>query len=353
VIARNTAFTFKNKAVPVTEISQALGVRYVLEGSVQRDQNRVRVNAQLIDGGSGAHLWADRFEEEVADLFKLQDRVVAQLANALGYELVKAEASRGAHSANPDAIDLTMRGWAILNQPQLVSDLTSVAKARDLFEQALKLDPRNVDALVGAAAAERWDFVDHGLDAKPGQIATIDDWLAAAISIDPANARAYALRSAFDFLTHRSKEALEAAQNAVRLNPSYATAYANLGQDEMKPAEFPQAIANIDYAMKLSPRDPDMGRWRFNKARVLNYMGRYPDAIREAQAALDNGFSIWAVYLQLAVAHAYMDQQSQAQAAVAEARKRLPQLTIKWYRGRIDVPESFSEGLRKAGLPED
>ena len=112
VIARNTAFTFKGKNIPIKEISKELGVRYVLEGSVQRDQNRVRVNAQLIDGETGAHLWADRFEESITDLFKLQDQVVARLANTLGYELVKAEAQRSTHSTNPDAIDLTMRGWA-------------------------------------------------------------------------------------------------------------------------------------------------------------------------------------------------------------------------------------------------
>jgi adenylate cyclase len=113
VIARNTAFTFKGKNIPIKEISRELGVRYVLEGSVQRDQNRVRVNAQLIDGETGAHLWADRFEEDVADMFKLQDQVVARLANTLGSELVKAEAGKSLHSGNPDAIDLTMRGWAI------------------------------------------------------------------------------------------------------------------------------------------------------------------------------------------------------------------------------------------------
>ena len=106
VIARNTAFTFKGKNIDAKEIGKELGVRYVLEGSVQRDQNRVRVNAQLIDAESGAHLWADRFEEDVADLFKLQDQVVARLANSLGYELVKAEAEKGARSKSPDAIDL-------------------------------------------------------------------------------------------------------------------------------------------------------------------------------------------------------------------------------------------------------
>jgi adenylate cyclase len=114
VIGRNTAFTFKGKNIDSKEISKDLGVRYVLEGSVQRDQNRGRVNAQLIDGETGAHLWADRFEESITDLFKLQDQVVARLANTLGYELVKAEAQRSTHSTNPDAIDLTMRGWAAL-----------------------------------------------------------------------------------------------------------------------------------------------------------------------------------------------------------------------------------------------
>jgi TolB-like protein len=98
VISRNTAFSFKGKNIDSKEISKELGVRYVLEGSVQRDQSRVRVNAQLIDGATGAHLWADRFEENVADVFKLQDQVVTRLANALGYELVKAEAQRSAHS---------------------------------------------------------------------------------------------------------------------------------------------------------------------------------------------------------------------------------------------------------------
>jgi adenylate cyclase len=118
VIARNTAFTYKGKNIDAKEIGKELGVRYVLEGSVQRDQNRVRVNAQLIDAETGAHLWADRFDEDIADLFKLQDQVVAQLANTLGIELIKAEAEKGARSKNPDAVDLTMRGWALARPSQ-------------------------------------------------------------------------------------------------------------------------------------------------------------------------------------------------------------------------------------------
>src|SRR6185437_8402761 len=117
VIARNTAFSYKGKSIDAKEISKELGVRYVLEGSVQRDQDQVRVNAQLIDGGTGAHLWADRFEEVVANLFKLQDEVVGRLANTLRYELIKAEAQKDAAAKDPDAIDFNMRGRALLWVP--------------------------------------------------------------------------------------------------------------------------------------------------------------------------------------------------------------------------------------------
>ena len=153
VIARNTAFTFKGKNIDTKEISKELGVRYVLEGSVQRDQNQVRVNAQLIDGATGAHLWADRFEESITDLFKLQDQVVARLSNALGYELARAEAQKSGHSTNPDAIDLMMRGWAALWQPQMTKE--STASARDYFERAINIDPQNAEAMVGLAYARR------------------------------------------------------------------------------------------------------------------------------------------------------------------------------------------------------
>jgi adenylate cyclase len=149
VIARNTAFAFKGKNLDAREIGKELGVRYVLEGSAQREGTRVRVNAQLVDADTGAHLWADRFEEDTADLFKLQDQVVARLANTLGVELVKAEAEKGARSKNPDAVDLTMRGQALLQRRPPEKDKNDAARA--LFEQALALDPNDSDALAGEA----------------------------------------------------------------------------------------------------------------------------------------------------------------------------------------------------------
>jgi len=157
VIARNTAFTYKGKAIDAKAIGKELGVRYLLEGSVQRDQNRVRANAQLIDAESGAHIWADRFEADMADLFKLQDQVVAQLANALRYELGMAEAAKASNVQNPDAIDLAMRGWALLPSPLPSKD--QVDAARPLFEQALKIDPDNSEALAGKAQTTIFEYV--------------------------------------------------------------------------------------------------------------------------------------------------------------------------------------------------
>ena len=142
VIARNTAFTYKGKSIDAKEIGKELGVRYVLEGSVQRDQNRVRVNAQLIDAESGAHLWADRFDEDVADLFKLQDEIVARLANTLDLELIKAEAAKGAQSTDPGANGLVMRGRALINEQGLQPSKDRNNAARTLFEQALAIDPK-------------------------------------------------------------------------------------------------------------------------------------------------------------------------------------------------------------------
>jgi adenylate cyclase len=221
VIARNTAFTFKGKNIDTKEISKELGVRYVLEGSVQRDQNHVRVNAQLIDGETGAHLWADRFEESITDLFKLQDQVVARLANTLGYELVKAEAQRSTHSTNPDAIDLTMRGWAALWHSPTKE---SIASARDYFERAIKLDPQNAEALVGFAYARaRTRFYGWSTAVEDAPLAQME-LLAKATAINPGYAMAYYIKSTLLWVAKEYPESLAAAETEVALDPNSAYA---------------------------------------------------------------------------------------------------------------------------------
>jgi len=352
VIARNTAFTYKGKPVDVKQIGRDLNVRYVLEGSVQRGGDRFRVNVQLIDTETGAHLWAERFDKPIADLFDMQDEVVARLANTLGHELVKAEARRSQRLTNPDAVDLTMRGWAILNQTTMLSDMNVVAEAFGLFEQALDLDPDNVDALVGAAAAERFNHINAGKQWAPEQIARIEERLGRAIRLDPTNARAYTVRGMLYVVTKRTREALQAARNAVNLNPNYAAAYAQLAQNQVAPEEWSQSIANIDQAIKLSPRDPELGRWHWIKGKTLLYMREYPDAIREGHAAIDNGWAIWSAYLVLAAGYALNGQQKEAEDFAARILDANPTFTIKYLRSRVEDPEVMFEGLRQAGLPE-
>jgi TolB-like protein/class 3 adenylate cyclase len=151
VIARNSAFSYKGKAIDVRQVARELNVRYVLEGSVQRSGNRLRVNVQLIDAESGRHLWAERFEKPVAGLFDMQDEIVSRLAHPLGAQLVVAEARRGERSLNPDATDLNFQGLACLYKGATPEHLT---QARGFFERALAIDPRSIRALVGVASIE-------------------------------------------------------------------------------------------------------------------------------------------------------------------------------------------------------
>jgi TolB-like protein len=151
VIARNTAFTFKGKAVEVKKIGRELNVRYVLEGSVQRSGNRLRVNVQLIDAETGNHLWAERFDKPIADLFDMQDEIVSTLANALDAELIAAEARRAERSLVPSSMDLYFRGRAWLNKG-LTPDF--MIQARGFFERAITLDSGNIEAMVGLAVVD-------------------------------------------------------------------------------------------------------------------------------------------------------------------------------------------------------
>src|SRR5580700_2154820 len=188
VIARNTAFTYKGKSVDAKEIGKELGVRYVLEGSVQRDQNQVRVNAQLIDAESGAHLWADRFEERRGHLFELEDEVVARSARSLELALGKAEAEKGGRSKNPDVIDLYLQGMAWYNKGRNPADID---RARDFFERALALDPNNLDAALGKVMADFQVAVSYSVDGRFERLHSIEAQLNRVLSQSPNNAWAH------------------------------------------------------------------------------------------------------------------------------------------------------------------
>ena len=282
VIARNTAFSFKGKNVDARDIGRELGVRYVLEGSVQRDQNRVRVNAQLIDAGSGAHLWADRFEEDVADLFKLQDQVVARLANSLGYELVMTEAQKDARSKSPDAVDLAMRGWALVWQEQRqprTKENNEAAQA--LFEQALKTDPNETDALAGDAYTYMLEYARGWTTTGTDYEAKILGQANRAIALAPDNVWAYNVKSLYLSTSQRANEGLSAADAGLAINPDDPPLYRARGAAKVALGRYEQAKSDVQQAIRQSPRDPRIGLWLVNLGDAELGLGHFDAAIDE------------------------------------------------------------------------
>ena len=362
VIARNTAFTFKGKNVDAKAIGKELGVRYVLEGSVQRDGTRVRVNAQLIDAESGAHVWADRFEDDVVDLFKLQDEVVVRLARALQVELVNAEAQRSLHDRpqNPDAIDLTMRGSALLNQ-----SLTKANRqeALNLFEQAMALDPTNADALAGAAYIDTTDYASGWFDQSVDLYARAMLRANQALSLNPDQANAHYAKARLIMFKAKPDDAASAnqviaeAEAALRADPSYARAYWPMAVGHEFLGHYEQAISDLEQAARISPRDSNLGVWQTEMGRALMGLGRTDAAVQEGLIGIDSGFRTVMSYTALAAFYAAANKMPEAKATMAEAMKLNPKLSVAWFHERtpslIDSPPGFREALIKAGLPEE
>ena len=354
VIARNTAFTFKGKAVDAKEIGRELGVRYVLEGSVQRDQGRLRVNVQLIDAQSGAHIWADRFEEDLADLFKLQDEVVARLANSLGNELVKAEARGDRRIANLDAFDLTMRGRALSFETTRRATRENNNAARALFEQALAINPEDAGALAGDARTYMIDKVYDWTNPDVDYDAKIVGQADRSIAIDPNDPLPYFAKSFYrSFVLHRPEEGLRAADAGLALNPGSAFLYYASGMGKIQAGMFAQAKSDILHAIQLSPRDPGLGLWLFALASSDIGLGHFDDAIDECHRAIDAGLRTFPAYAILATAYAMTNRIDEAKATVVEALKLNPKLTVKNITERYPKTPAVAEGLRKAGLREE
>jgi adenylate cyclase len=351
VIARNTAFTFKGKNIDAKEIGKELGVRYVLEGSVQRDQNRVRINAQLIDASSGAHLWADRFEEDASDLFKLQDQVVARLANALGYELVRAEAEKGGRSHSPDAIDLAMRGQALLQQGYLTKENNDAARA--LFERALAIDPNYAAPLAGNAYTYFNDYIYGRTNPQTNYEAKIIAQADAALALDRDNGWAHTAKCGYLNISQRANEGLSCADAALAVNPNFGPLYAWRGVAETSLGRFEQAKSDLRQAMLLSPRDPRIGVWYLQVGSAELEQGHSDAAIDELHKALDAGYRAYMVYGNLAAGYALAGKMDEAKSALADARRLNPSLTVKWAIAHSPNLPNLFDGLRKAGLPEE
>ena len=353
VIARNTAFTYKGKSIDAKEIGKELGVRYVLEGSVQRDQNRVRVNAQLIDAESGAHLWADRFEEDVADLFKLQDQVVARLANALGFELVKAEAEKGARSKSPDAIDLTMRGLALLTKTghdPLRTRSMRRGRCSNRRSRSTRTTPMRWRAKHSCYVARAFLLCQprnrlrrqSDRSGRPGHRARSRHHA----GVFGEERLPMPFRAALMRLSALPTPVSPSIRTMPRCMHARSTANASLGQ-------FEQAKSDAQQAMRLSPRDPLIGVFHVHSGDAELGLGHFDAAIDEYHNATDSGYRPFFVYNDLAAAYALEGKMDEAKTALAEARRLNPKLTVKWLQSVAPNIPALFEGLRKAGLPEE
>jgi TolB-like protein len=357
VIARNTAFTYKGKSIDAKEIGTELGVRYVLEGSVQRDQNRVRLNVQLVDAESGAHIWADRFDDDVVDLFKLQDEVVTRLADSLNLALTKAEAEKGARSKNPDIIDLTMRGTdsllrAFHKPPEEMRH--GIHQARTFFERALQIDPNDAKALAGNAQTYADDFFfgwgDHAIDYEAKALGQANR----ALAIDPNNSAAYYAKADYLSLSHRPSEALGVTDAGLAVNPNNVMLYTPRATAENGLGRYEQAKADAERAIRLSPHDFDVGIWHVIVGDAEINLGHFDAAIAEYRKALDLGWQqAFFVHTNLTAAYAHAGKMDDAKDELAEARRLNPAITIKWMKEHTPNLPAVFDGLRKAGLPEE
>ena len=318
VIARNTAFTFKGKSIDAKEISKELGVRYVLEGSVQRDQNRVRVNAQLIDGDTGAHLWADQFDTPRADLLQMQDEIVARLAYNLGFELLKAETQRNAHSKNPDADDLAMRCITAVRKAGYFG--TEAEAGYRLCEQALDADPNNVLALL-ILSIKFYLPVMIGLSADPhADLKRANELASRALVLDANSSAAHSVKGNVLKTEKRFDDAIAEYERALALDPNDADAVAALGDTYSALGQYEKAIEFTDKAIRLSPHDPALFFWYATKSWAYFELKQYDQAIELARRSIAINPNYAVVYHFLASALAESGHEAEARDAWQRAR---------------------------------
>jgi TolB-like protein/class 3 adenylate cyclase len=357
VIGRHTAFTFKGKAVDLKQIGRDLNVRYVLEGSVQRGGNRLRVNAQLIDAETGNHLWAERFDKPITDLFDMQDEIVSRLANTLDAQLIAAEARRAEGVLHPNSMDLYFQGRACWNAgltPEYMS------QARDFFERALTLDPRNIEALVGAAQVDTAVGINFLAQGRIARLAVAETALIKVLSIAPNHAVAHLVLGGVQMVTNRAAQGIAECERALALDRNLATAHAFIGYAKLALGRAEETEANILEALRISPRDILAYQWMMFAGNAKLLLNSDADAVTWFRRCLEANRNFPNAHFLLAAALALLGELDQARAAARAGLALNPSFTIHTYRANAvsDNPtylasrERVFEGLRLAGVPE-
>jgi TolB-like protein/class 3 adenylate cyclase len=360
VVARNTAFTFKGKPLDVKTVGRELNVRYLLEGSVQRGGNRIRVNVQLIDAESGNHLWAERFDKPLVDLFDMQDEIVARLAGALNAQLVAAEARRAEQAPHPDSMDLYFQGMAWFNKG-FTPD--SVAQARSFFDRALSADPDNVDALVGSASAEAAQGISSFAADPVAAFAAAEAKLTKALSSVPDHARAHMNLGLVHIWTKRAAEGIAECEHALALDRNLANAHSAIGLGKIFVGRPEETEAHIAEALRLSPRDTQAYIWMTNVGIAKNQVASWEQAVAWFRRSIEANRNYPLTYFQLAAALAKLGRLDEARSAAKAGLALNPTFAISHilalWSAMSDNPtylaqtEAILEGMRKAGLPEE
>jgi adenylate cyclase len=368
VIARNTASTYKGKLVDAKAIGKDLGVRYVMEGSVQPSGNQVRVNAQLIDADSGSHLWAEQFDTTRADLLQMQDEIVTHLARALAIQLTDAEAARlkRTSSASPNAEDLALQCTAAARKARYMGKEAEAGYR--LCDQALAVDPNNVRAL--SILSLKFVYpVGFGLSADPKADLNLGDELVSkALALDPNYAYAHYLKAVILQHQARDDEAIAELERTLALDPTIVSAYDTLGNVRMNFGQFEQSLELFDKAIRLSPHDPVLFLWYGDKANAYFWLKKYDQAIEWARRSLAislnnplaRGVLVGAFALtgHEAEAHEALQQYIALPLIEPKTIAALKALKAQYTNPRTDPRglegwDRLTEGLRKAGVPEE
>jgi TolB-like protein/Flp pilus assembly protein TadD len=360
VISRNTAFTYRNRPVNTKQIGRELGVRYVLEGEVQRSGNRVRVTAQLIDAETDAHLWAERFDGDTGDLFALQVEITNRIAVALDLELVDAAAARSID--RPDTRDYILRGRAARLKPP---SRENRAKAVALFERASALDQHSVAAQSWLAIELTARALDFMTDTAAADIARAEDLAERALAASPRTPLARFAKGQVLRAQHRHDEAILEYETTIALNRNWAHAYSHLGWCKFMTGSIEALIPAQEQAIRLSPRDPQIGLFYSRIGRAHLLQSRTDEAIVWCEKAR-NATPAAAIFRSfLASGYALKGDTDRAAAELAEARRlvgddRYSSIARLRAIGSWGVPKvralfeaTYFAGLRKAGVPEE
>ena len=359
VIARNTAFTYKGKLIDARTIGRELNVRYVLEGSVQRSGSRMRVNVQLIDAETVNHLWAERFDKPLADLFDMQDEIVARLAGALNGQLAAAEARRAEKAPSPNSMDLYFQGMAWLHKRPTPDNL---AQARSFFDRALSADPDNIEALIGSARLDVREGSNFFVIDPMAAFAAAEAKLTKALSSVPDHARGHRLLGLVEISTKRATQGIAECEHALALDRNLASAHAFIGLGKILLGRAEEAEAHVGEALRLSPRDTNAHTWKTFAGLAKYNLGSYEQATARFRESIEVNRNYPTPYFFLAASLAQLDRPDEAHSATKAGLALNPAFAVSRARAIwtavsgdptfLAAIELVFDGLRKAGVPE-